>query len=130
MDASSRVVYAVAEVVDPYGVLGQSQQDELKMGTFIRAEIQGRRAEDVVILPRSVLQPDDTVLVVNEKNELEVRAVTEPRYVYISSGIRDGERIVTTALDAPIPGTRLAIRGEADTGGESTEPADDGGSTP
>jgi RND family efflux transporter MFP subunit len=116
VDATSRVVYAVVEIVDPYGVLGASEQPELKMGTFVRAEIRGRRANDVVILPRSVLQPDDTVLIANADRELEVRPVTvaraEPREVYISAGIADGELVVTTPLEAPIPGTRLAIRGE------------------
>ena len=116
VDDASRVVYAVAEVVDPYGFLGQSTQAELKMGTFVRAEIQGRRVEDVVILPRAVLQPDNTVLVANGERELEIREVTvaraEPRFVYLADGIEDGELIVTTALDAPIPGTKLAVRGE------------------
>jgi RND family efflux transporter MFP subunit len=116
VDDASRVVYAVAEVVDPYGFLGQSTQTELKMGTFVRAEIQGRHVEDVVILPRAVLQPDNTVLVANRERELEIREVTvaraEPRFVYLTDGVEDGELIVTTALDAPIPGTKLAIRGE------------------
>jgi RND family efflux transporter MFP subunit len=116
VDESSRVVYAVAEVVDPYRVLGRSEQAELKMGSFVRAEIQGLRVEDVVVLPRSVLRPDDTVLIANEQRELEVRPVTvaraEPRNVYISDGIEAGELVVTTSMDAPIPGTRLAIAGE------------------
>ena len=116
VDPSSRVVYAVAEVVDPYGVLGQSEQEELRMGTFVRAEIQGRRAENVVVLPRSVLRPDATVLIATEERLLEVRPVSvaraEPREVFISDGIEEGELVVTTSMDAPIPGTRLAISGE------------------
>lgn len=116
VDDASRVIYAVAEVVDPYGFLGQSRQAELKMGTFVRAEIQGRRIEDVVILPRAVLQPDNTVLVANAERTLEIREVTvaraEPRFVYLTDGIEDGELVVTTALDAPIPGTKLSVRGE------------------
>ncbi len=116
VDQKSRVVYAVAEVVDPYGVLGKSAQTELKMGTFVRAEIQGLRAENVVVLPRSVLLNDNTVLVANRDRELEIRPVevlrAEPRQVYLSSGIAEGELVVTTSLDAPIPGTRLAVSGE------------------
>ena len=116
VDQSSRVVYAVAEVVDPYGVLGQSEQAELKVGSFVRAEIQGLRADNVVVLPRSVLRPEDTVLVANEERLLEVRSVTvlraEPRLVYISDGIEEGELVITTSMDAPIPGTRLTIGGE------------------
>jgi len=116
VDAASRVIYAVAEVVDPYGVLGVSEQAELKMGTFVRAEIEGRRANNVVILPRAVLQPNDSVLVANADRELEIRPVTvvraEPRSVYIGAGLADGELVITTPLDAPIPGTQVAIRGE------------------
>ena len=110
-------VYEVdGQTVDRSGVLGVREQPHLKMGTFVRAEIRGRRANDVVILPRAVLQPDDTVLIANADRELEVRTVTvaraEPREVYISAGIADGELVVTTPLEAPIPGTQLAIRGE------------------
>lgn len=116
VDEASRVVYAVAEVDDPYGVLGVSEQAELIMGTFVRAEIQGRRADNVVVLPRSVLRPDDTVLIANEQRLLEVRPVevarSEPREVYISSGISEGEMVVTTSMDAPIPGIRLTLSGE------------------
>lgn len=116
VDEASRVTYAVAEFVDPYGVLGQSDQAELKMGTFVRAEIQGLRAENVVVLPRSALQADDTVLVANDERKLEIRPVTilrsEPRKVYISAGLSGGELVITTSMDAPIPGTRLAVTGE------------------
>ena len=113
VDEVSRVVYAVAQVVDPYGVLGQSHQQELKIGTFVNAEIQGLPAENVVVLPRFVLRPDQTVLVVNAEQELEILPVTvlraEPKYVYVSSGISAGALVITTSLDAPVPGTRLSV---------------------
>ena len=115
VDETSRVIYAVAQVVDPYGVLGQSHQQELKIGTFVNAEIQGLPAENVVVLPRYVLRADHTILIVNKDNELEILPVTvlraEPKKVYLSEGIEGGAKVVTTTLDAPIPGTRLAIRG-------------------
>ena len=116
VDERSRVVYAVAQVNDPYGVLGVSDQAQLRMGTFVRASIQGQRADDVVMLPRSVLQNDNTVLVANDERELEVRTVdvlrAEPQWVYLAGGVEDGELVVTTSLDAPIPGTKLTIVGE------------------
>lgn len=116
VDEGSRVVYAVAEVVDPYGVLGQSLSPELKMGSFVRADIQGLRIENVVVLPRSVLRADNTVLIANDERKLEIRPVTvvraEPRDVYISAGVSDGELVITTSMDAPIPGMSLAVSGE------------------
>jgi RND family efflux transporter MFP subunit len=125
VDEVSRVVFAVAQVVDPYGVLGVSTQDELKVGTFVSAEIQGIAVENVVVLPRHALQSDNTVLVANENRELEIRTVTvvraEPRTVYVSDGVYGGEKVVTTTLEAPIPGTRLTLSGEDDTGAAALE---------
>jgi len=118
VDEVSRVIFAVAQVVDPYGILGQSHQQELKIGTFVNAEIKGLPAENVVVLPRYVLRADHTVLIANEDNELEILPVTvlraEPRKVYLGKGIEGGARVVITTLDAPVPGTKLAIRGVED----------------
>jgi len=114
VDEISRVIYAVAQVIDPYGILGQSNQQELKIGTFVNASIEGLAADNVVVLPRFVLRADNTVLVANANNELEIAPVNviraEPKKVYISSGIKGGDKVVITTLDAPVPGTRLAIR--------------------
>ena len=116
IDEKSRVTYAVAQVVDPYGVLGQNHHGELQIGTFVRAEIQGLRANDVFKLPRSVLRADNTVLVADATRKLEIRQVNvlraEPRWVYIREGMVDGDMVITTTLDVAIPGTQLAISGE------------------
>lgn len=115
VDEVSRVIYAVAQIVDPYAVLGQSHQQELKIGTFVNAEIQGLPANNVVVLPRYVLRADHTILTANADNELEILPVTvlraEPKKVYLSQGIEGGTKVVITTLDAPVPGTKLAIRG-------------------
>jgi hypothetical protein len=74
-------------------------------------------------LPRFVLRPDNTILIANDDNELEILPVTvlraEPKKVYLSQGVPGGARVVTTILDAPVPGTRLNIRGSKN----STPPA-------
>ena len=99
-----------------YGVLGLSDQAPLPIGTFVRAEIEGQPAENVIMLPRAVMSNDQVVLVANERNELEIRKVevlrAEPQWVYITSGVNSGEYVITTTLDAPIPGTSLAIVGQ------------------
>lgn len=113
IDQNSRVIYAIAQVIDPYGVLGLSDQSELRMGTFVSAEIQGVWLENAVSLPRVALREGNTVLVASAENELEIRNVSivraEPRQIIIDDGLKPGERVITTALEAPIPGTKLAI---------------------
>ena len=70
---------------------------------------------NVVVLPRYVLRADHTILTANADNELEILPVTvlraEPKKVYLSQGIEGGTKVVITTLDAPVPGTKLAIRG-------------------
>jgi len=111
VDEANRVVYTVAEVIDPYGVHGKSQQKEIKFGTFVNAAIQGLFAENIVVLPRYTLQPNNTVFEISDNDTLEILAVKvlrkEPKKVYISEGITAGTRIITTTLDAPVPGTKL-----------------------
>lgn len=125
VDEQSRVVYAVAQVPDPYGVQGVSEQSELRFGTFVRAEIDGRDAGRVVVLPRAVLRPDQTVIVADSERKLEIRPVdvlrAEPQRVWIGDGLEDGEWVVTTTLDAPIPGTQLAIAGLEEDAAAETE---------
>jgi len=133
VDETSRVVYAVAQIVDPYAVLGLSQQKELKVGTFVNADIQGLPAENIIVLPRYVLQTDHTVMVINNDDELEILPVVvlraEPKKVYISSGIKAGARVITTTLDAPVPGTKLRTHDTGDAAETANKPApvEDGG---
>lgn len=118
IDPNSRVVYAVAQVIDPYAVLGKSDQAELRMGTFVRAEIEGIWLENVFSLPRAALYEDESVLLANSENELEIRAVhiirAEPEVVYIDSGLAAGDRVISTAIEAAIPGSKLAIADNTD----------------
>ncbi|GAB4199319.1 MAG: efflux RND transporter periplasmic adaptor subunit [Wenzhouxiangellaceae bacterium] len=128
VDTESRVVYAVAQVNDPYGLLGAERQEPLKVGTFVNAIIQGRSGEDIVIIPRTNLQPDNTVFIANSENKLEVRPVevsrTTPELAYISAGLNAGDRLITTSIAAPIPG--MVVRTEipeveTDTGASMAE---------
>lgn len=124
IDQSSRVIYAVAQLVDPYSVLGQSQQPELRIGTFVHAAIEGIWMEHVVSLPRVALHEGNTVLVANSEKELEIREVeiirAEPDIIYVSEGLKNGEHVILTAIEAPIPGTKLVFADEHSTSGLNT----------
>ncbi len=126
VDEVSRVTYAVAQVIDPYGVLGKSHQQVLKIGTFVNAGIQGIRAENVVMLPRHVLQSDNTVMLIDADSKLAIVPVTviraEPKKVYLSGGVNQGDQVVVTTLDAPVPGTKLAVSGNATAAGSKDDP--------
>jgi len=116
VDAATRVTYAVAVVEDPYGLLSINRNMPLRIGTFVNAKIEGVSAYDVIALPRSSLREDGSILIADSDNKLDVRSVVvdraTPSEVYISAGLEVGERVITTAIAAPIPGSPLRIYGD------------------
>ena len=114
IDRNTRQIYAVARVEDPYRLDEDAEGRPLRFGTFVDATIQGIEVSNVKALPRYTLRPDGTVLIASEDNKLEVRPVevsrSTPETVYIASGLETGDQVITTAIEAPIPGTEVMNR--------------------
>ena len=120
VDEKSRVTYAVARIADPYRL--HSAGPSLPIGTFVAASITGSNAVDVIPVPRGALRGADQVLVVNDDNKIEIRTVdvlrADANYAYLRSGVSAGERITTTAIEAPTNG--MSVRTEAEDNGDSS----------
>ena len=116
LDETRRVIYAVAQVDDPYKRKEGAHGYPLKFGRFVQAEITGARAEGLVVLPRGLLRLDDTILVVDDDKKLRIREVQIQRrddeYVYISSGLNDGEWVTGTSIPNPFDGMRVRLSSE------------------
>jgi RND family efflux transporter MFP subunit len=108
-DERSRVLYVVAQVADPYNQLEKTWSTPLRFGTFVQANISGDRAENIIRLPRSVLQNNDAVWIVGDNSELTLQTVdllrTDERWIYVRAGLDTGDLICITTLDNPLPGT-------------------------
>ena len=70
LDPVNRMVYVVAQVTDPYG-LASGNPAPLRSGTFVRASIEGRTQENVIVLPRQALRGKNRVWIVSEKSTLQ-----------------------------------------------------------
>lgn len=126
IDASSQMVHVVARVDDPYGV-GDSGRPPLSVGLFVEAEIQGRRLEGAVILPRSALRDDTRILVVGADDRLQIRDVVIARIsedeVVVATGLESGERVVTSSVPTAVDGMPVRPVAEAVEAAETrTEP--------
>ncbi|QYJ84541.1 efflux RND transporter periplasmic adaptor subunit [Shewanella mesophila] len=122
IDNKSRMTYLVAEVSDPYGL--SSPKNELRYGSYITATIQGNEAEDVTTVARHLII-DDKVAILDQDNKLKYQTVNIVRQqgtkVVISDGLEDGMKIITSALDYPIEGMKLALP-EMDSTPDDPEP--------
>ena len=115
LDTGSRVVYAIVEVQDPYN-LKSSYNAPLRFGQFVEAEITSRQNEELVVLPRSILRLDNTVLTVNDNREIEIKPVevarTTAKEVFIRSGIEHGSLVVRSAVPNPYNGMKVRLPGD------------------
>ncbi|MFZ8200220.1 efflux RND transporter periplasmic adaptor subunit [Alteromonas portus] len=115
LDTGSRVVYAIVEVKDPYN-LKSSHKAPLRFGQFVEAEITSRQNEQLVVLPRSILRLDNTVLTVNDNREIEIKSVevarTTAKELFVRSGIAEGSLVVTSAVPNPYTGMKVRLPGD------------------
>ena len=95
-------------------------------GTFLNATVGGAVLPGVIGVPRSAVRGRNKIFVLNEENELEVRELLVARQtaerVFATQGIGDGERVILTKLDMPIPGMSLEVAGAAEKEEETNGP--------
>lgn len=113
-DPTSRVLYLVAQIEDPYD-LAATGRLPLLMGTFVAAEIQGRDAGDLALVPRHALQRGNTLWLVDDQSRIHPREVEvlrrDDEFVYIGDGVQAGDRYCVTPLNQPLPGMQVRISG-------------------
>lgn len=116
VDQTTRLIYAFAEVDDPYGI-SEGSSMPLAVGLFVTAEIEGAGQRQAYTIPRLALRKDDEVYVINDNETLEIRKVdvlsTSEERVLLAGGVSEGEQVVTSTIPAAVDGMRVqAIRRE------------------
>jgi multidrug efflux system membrane fusion protein len=111
IDTSSRQLFVVAQVDDPYG-RGPQGRPPLRIGQFVRAEIAGRTLEPAFVLPRGALREGNEVLIVDADSRLERRPVTvawsDESNMVITEGLAAGEVVNITPLAVASSGTLVS----------------------
>ena len=110
VDQQTRLIYAIAEVEDPYG-LGSDNGTPLAVGMFVHADIAGVNSQSALVLPRLALRNANKVYVINDKNRLEIRTVevisTSEDTVLVSNGVEVGDKVVTSTIPAAVDGMEV-----------------------
>jgi RND family efflux transporter MFP subunit len=113
VDRETMTVYLVVRI-EPDDDAGQYRLPP--SGLFVEAEIQGRKMEQVIRIPRSALQSDNTLLIVNAGNKLGITPVklarTMHKSVLVAGGLKDGTKVIISPMETPVPGMQLAIEEE------------------
>jgi len=121
IDNTSRMGYLVAQINDPYHLQGKSVLPPLRFGAYINAEIIGLSLAQATRLPRYLVN-NGKVATLDKNSTLKYLTVDivreEGSNVVISSGLHQGDRIITSSLDYPVDGMKLALLSE-----ETNKPA-------
>lgn len=116
VDSRSRVHYVIAQIDDPYSILSASEHQELRMGTFVNAEISGKGIKDIVSIPRDALHGANKLYLIDEDNRLHIQNVnvlrSDAEHIYSHDIFADGFRLITTQMEAPVEGMLLRVLGE------------------
>lgn len=110
LDSQTRTLTLVVEVPDPWDSFRPGEHPALQPGMFCRVDISAGSQPNAVVIPRTALHDNDTVLLVSA-GRLERRPVKVLRFLrdqaILSAGLQAGERLVVSPLSAPVVGMKL-----------------------
>ncbi|VAW69689.1 Membrane fusion protein of RND family multidrug efflux pump [hydrothermal vent metagenome] len=113
LDERNRLVFVVVEIKNPYERdPAYPDRSSLTPGMFIKAELKGEVKDGVVKLPRTSLRFANEVWVIDENERLLKKHIVlytkDEHFIYIKSGLHQGERVIVNAIDYPIEGMKLS----------------------
>jgi len=83
------------------------------VGLFVRARISGITLREVAVIPRKAVREGDVVIVITPQNRVEFRPLEIARqtreHAVATAGVRSGEQICLTRLNAPVTGMEVVV---------------------
>ncbi len=118
LEEEGRMARLLVAVDDPLALKPErAGQPQLLLGDYVRAELAGIELDSVAAVNRRLFHEGDQVWVMNDKDELEIRPVAIAfrgrDQLFVSEGLRHGERLVTTDLPSPVEGMPLRTQDES-----------------
>jgi len=114
LDAQTRLARVLVRVEDPLATSKALEgAPKLMIGTFVEVNIEADSIPNVVRMDRNLVRSNQTAWVMKDEL-LEIRELdiilTDNEYVYVQSGLEEGDKIVTTNLSTVTNGIELRTR--------------------
>jgi len=121
-DSQSRVLYAYAEVHDPFGK-GSDNGTPMAPGLFVEAAIEGEKLTDVVIIPRAALRGEDKIYRAKPDGTLTIETVTvmssTRERAVLDGGINFGDAVITSPIRGVAEGMKIEVVKPGDAGAQT-----------
>ena len=114
VDPLGRMERVVVRVEDPFGLKNENKDFiNLTMGSFVNVNIKGKVVKNVVRFPLAALRQNDTIWLAGNDNKLHIVKVDvlrrDPDHVLVSSGLSNGDKIITTTLTGVAEGMKIRL---------------------
>lgn len=110
LEEAGRMARLRVGIEDPMG-LADADRPGLLLGSWVQVTLEGRALEGAVRLEPQLLRDGDQVWVMTPEGTLDIRPVTVAyrgrQEVYITQGLKAGERVVTSDIVGPTRGMAL-----------------------
>lgn len=114
VDSDNQQIYALAKIED--AIWPEINQQTLKVGQYLQATIDGREIENAILLPNSSIYQGAYVYVVERREGVDVLVRRDIEVQWrneeislLKSGLKVGDKLVTTPLGQVTSGTRVSI---------------------
>lgn len=112
LDETTRELFAIARIQDPFGRLKQSPP--LRIGQPLRAQIQGVLLPQVFVIPRKALRGVNRVYMVEQEPPLLTRKTIIPTWstaeeIVVQEGFTHGEKLCVSSLTYAVEGAKVEI---------------------
>lgn len=113
IDTQSRMIFAVAEVENPFtSAAVEDGRHPLVVGLFVDAEIEGKALDNVIVLPRDAVFKQDKMYVLNDEHTIEetsARVLHRTReQVWVKNSLATNQLIVLEKQALLAPGAIVA----------------------
>jgi RND family efflux transporter MFP subunit len=125
LDPNGRLARLLVAVDDPVNLKNNRDKLPLLLGSYVTVEITGKTMDDVVPVPRSAVrdlngdsglneQKNEGIWIMDKDDRLQIEPITVvwrmPDSVLISTGLKDGMRLVTSNIATPMRGMKLSVQ--------------------
>ena len=111
VERSGRLAKVIIQILDPLNRADETGRRPLLLGSYVRVEIVGPEIDGVIELPRSVLQENNTIWVMDDEGRLAIRSIDvvlgRTDTVLARASLETGDQIITSPLGIAITGMPL-----------------------
>ena len=114
LSQEGRMARLLVEVKDPLDLQAkEGRRPPLLIGEYVRVLIEGADMPDVFRIPRFALRNDSQVWILSQEEKLSIRPVEtiwrDEEFVFVRDGLQTEDRLITSALAAPVDGMQLRM---------------------